>query len=93
MKRLLMIILLMSAALPWIPLNSYADNDFHGLIESRPEGKAGTWMIGGRQVVVTERTKFKEEHGPLTVGACAEVDHEGNFVEKIESEEKSECSK
>jgi hypothetical protein len=73
-----------------IPLNSYADDEFYGIIESRPDGKPGTWVIGGRQVEVTERTKLE---GPLAVGTCAEVEYEGNLVEEIESEKMSKCGK
>jgi hypothetical protein len=93
MKRVLILMVFMSIALLWIPLSSHADNEFHGVIDSRPEGKVGTGVIGGRQVVVTERTELKEKDGPLVVGACAEVDYEGNFVEEIESEQKSKCGK
>ena len=91
MKRLIKILLLSGTAL-WFTLG-HADEEFKGIVESRPEGKVGTWMIGGRQVVVTERTRLKEEAGPLVVGACAEVEYKGDFVEEIESEEKADCGK
>jgi hypothetical protein len=68
-----------------------ADEEFHGIFEKRPEGKAGTWVIGGREVAATERTKLEEDDGPLAVGACAEVEYKGGAVKEIESEEPSEC--
>jgi hypothetical protein len=68
-----------------------ADEEFHGIVEKRPDGPAGTWIIGGREVAVTERTKLDEEDGPLTVGACAEVEYEGGVVKEIESEEPAKC--
>lgn len=41
---------------------------------------------------MTERARLKEHDGPLVVGACAEVDCEGNLVEEIETEQKSKCA-
>ena len=81
---------LVASALFLIPPTIYADDEFYGTIESRPDGKAGIWVIGGRQVEVTERTELE---GSLAVGSCAEVEYEGNVVEEIESEKMSECGK
>jgi hypothetical protein len=67
------------------------DDEFHGIVEKRPEGTTGAWIIGGREVAATERTKLEEDDGPLVVGACAEVEHQGDSVKEIESEEPSEC--
>jgi len=69
----------------------YESVKIYGPIESRPEGKIGTWVIGGRSFDVTDTTELEEKHGPLAVGACAEVEFEGNVVKEIESEEKSKC--
>ncbi len=91
MKRFVVTLLMTGTAL-WLSLGQ-AGEEFKGIIESRPEGKIGTWVIGGRQVVVTEQTRLKEEDGPLAVGACTEVEYEGGVVEEIESEEKSDCGK
>jgi len=63
-----------------------ADDDFYGMIESRPDGKAGTWVIGGRSFDVPANVKLDEDDGPLNVGACAEVDIDDGVVEEIESE-------
>jgi hypothetical protein len=76
-----------------VPLNGHADEDFYGIIEKIPEGKTGTWVIGDRQIAVTKETRLEEEHGPLAVGACAEVEYEGGVVEEIESEAKYKCGK
>ena len=54
-----------------------ADEDFYGIIESRPEGKVGTWVIGG----------------PLKVGACVEVEIDDGKVEEIETEPARKCRK
>jgi hypothetical protein len=71
----------------------YEAEKIYGTIESRPEGKAGTWKIGGRSYEMKDTTKIDEDDGPLVVGACAEVELIGNVVKEIESEKKSKCSK
>jgi hypothetical protein len=71
----------------------YADEDYYGTIESRPKGSAGTWIVSGRSLDVTDKTRLKEKHGPLAVGACVEVEYEGKVVKKIESEETKKCKK
>jgi hypothetical protein len=91
--KVLKVILFIASAVLLMPLSSHADDDFYGIIESIPEGKIGTWVIGGRQIVVTERTQLDEDHGPLGIGACAEVEYEGSLVEEIESESKYKCGK
>jgi hypothetical protein len=63
----------------------------YGPIESRPEGKEGTWVIAGRSFTVTETTELDEDDGPLVVGVCAQVELKGIVVKEIESEEKSKC--
>jgi hypothetical protein len=92
MKRLITLLFLSSGIL-WVPSNSQADDDFYGILEKRPEGKVGTWVIGGREVQVTEKTKLEEDDGPLVAGVCVEVDYEGGLVEDIESEEPNQCRK
>lgn len=74
------------------PAISQANDDFYGLIESRPtDGDQGAWVIGGRQITVTERTKLKQDDGPLAVGACVEVDYDDGKVEEIEAKKAGEC--
>jgi hypothetical protein len=70
-----------------------ADDDFYGIIENRPDGKVGTWVIGGRSVEVTKNTDLDEDNGPLKVGSCAEVEIDNGKVEDIESEPLSRCNK
>jgi hypothetical protein len=67
--KVLKVILFIASAVLLMPLSSHADDDFYGIIESIPEGKIGTWVIGGRQIVVTERTQLDEDHDPLGVAA------------------------
>ena len=70
-----------------------ANDDFYGTIESRPEGKVGTWVIGGRSVEVTKSTELDDDNGPLTIGACVEVDIDDGKVDEIESEPAEKCNR
>lgn len=70
-----------------------AAKDFTGTIESRPESKAGTWVIGGRSFEVTEHTELDEGNGQLEVGACAEVEIRGAVVREIDRVSKRRCRK
>ena len=73
----------------------FADEiEYKGIIESRPTGTAGNWIIGNRVYKATESTKIDEEKGPLKIGACAEVeiDKKGNVTE-IETESMKKCKK
>jgi hypothetical protein len=89
--------LLVAAACAWmvgVAGPAFAeDDDFDGIIESRPDGKVGTWVVGGRSVDTTESTRLEEEHGPLRQGACAEVEMKGPIAEEIESEPLYKCGK
>ncbi len=93
MKRFILRLLVMIHLFLWVPLISHADEECYGIIESRPDAKIGTWVIGGRNVEVTGKTELEEDHGPLVVGACVEVEYKGNVVEEIESEKMSKCQK
>ncbi|CRI66844.1 conserved exported hypothetical protein [Thiocapsa sp. KS1] len=74
-------------------LRAVADDDFYGLVESRPlDGDVGEWVIGGRTFTATAATKIDTDDGPLDVGACASVDTQGERVEEIESEPAQKCS-
>lgn len=70
-----------------------AEDDFYGIIESRPEGNVGTWIVGGHSIEVTELTEIDESYGPLKIGACAEVDIDDGKVEEIESEPAKKCDR
>lgn len=90
MKPLALTLYLTAVSLA-VPLIGQADEDFYGIIESRPVGETGTWVISGRRVEVAQRTKLDAEHGPLVVGACVEVEFEGARVDEIESEPAYKC--
>lgn len=60
------------------------DDDYYGIIKSRPEGKVGEWVIGDKTINVTDAVEIEEDHGPATVGACVEVDFDDNVIDEIE---------
>jgi hypothetical protein len=73
-------------------LGAVADDDFYGIVESRPaDGHVGAWVIGGRTFTATAATEIETDDGPLDIGACASVDMEGERVEEIESEPAGKC--
>ncbi|NIQ17260.1 MAG: hypothetical protein GTN43_00390 [Candidatus Aenigmarchaeota archaeon] len=54
---------------------------FYGTIEKIPEtGREGIWIVNGREILVTNSTKIKEEHGKAEAGVYVEV--EGNYSGK-----------
>jgi hypothetical protein len=72
----IVLIALTAAALLPFPLSLYAKDELSwiGRIEARPSnGFVGTWTVRGHLFTVTGATQIKEELGPLSVGACAEV--------------------
>ena len=63
MKRMNIVYIFMAAALLAAPV-SYASEDFYGTIESQPKGNAGTWVVGGRKVDVTDKTQLVDRVWP-----------------------------
>lgn len=62
-----------------------------GIISSRPAGKVGTWVIGGRRFTATRSTQLDMVEGPLRIGACAKVRFSGSRAIEIDSEPASDC--
>ncbi len=50
----------------------------YGTVEKTPQDLIGTWVVRGRQIVVTRDTRIDEEHGRAGTGAYVEV--EGTVV-------------
>ena len=46
---------------------------FHGFVEKMPDGLHGSWIIGGRTVLVTPYSRVEQKHGLGTLGSYAEV--------------------
>lgn len=81
------------ATFAFVPSTSQADDDFYGVVEQRPAGKAGTWVIGGRTLQVDDRVELDEKKGAIAVGSCVEVDIDDGRVEEIERERDSKCKR
>lgn len=89
-----MLLMMVSASLATA---SPADDwpEWRGLLESRPAGVAGEWIVGGRTFTATAGTVLEQEHGMLQVGVCTEVKYQtvgaGYQAIKINSEESYKC--
>ena len=73
---------------------SCSDNEVEqtGILDHRPEGKDGMWVIDGISYSVTEDVELDEDNGPLTAGACVELEMKDGDVTEIESESMEKCS-
>ncbi len=72
---------------------AFADEEFYGRVDSRPDSNPGIWIISGQQVEVTDKTKIDSDNGPLVVGSCVEVEHKKGVVKEIESAKPAKCGK
>ena len=72
---------------------AFGDEEFYGTVESRPTENPGIWIVSGQQVEVTDRTDIDNDHGPLVVGSCVEVEHKKGVVKEIESAKPSKCGR
>src|SRR5687767_11597125 len=70
-----------------------ADEEFYGTVENRPTKNLGIWVVSGQQIEVTDNTKIDNDHGPLVVGSCVEVEHKQGVVKEIESAKPAQCGK
>jgi len=72
---------------------SCADNEveYTGILEHRPDGKDGMWVIDGKSFSVTDKVDLDEDYGPLTPGTCVELEMKDGDVKEIESQEMEEC--
>lgn len=70
-----------------------ADNtvEYTGILDHRPEGKDGMWVIDGKSFSVTDEVELDEDHGPITAGACVELEMKDGEVREIESKEMEKC--
>ena len=72
---------------------SCSDNEvaFTGILDHRPEGKDGMWVIDGKSFSVTEAVDLDEDEGPITVGTCVELEMDEGDVTEIESAKMDKC--
>ena len=65
--------------------------EYTGILDHRPEGKDGMWVIDGKSFSVTEDVELDEDDGPITVGTCVGLDMVDGDVREIESAEMEDC--
>ncbi len=53
---------------------SGSESKIYGIVEKTPRGEIGTWIVSGREIVVTKDTRIKEKHGKAEAGAYVEVE-------------------
>ena len=72
---------------------SCADNEveYTGVLEHRPEGKDGMWVIDGKSYSVTDAVDLDEDDGPLEIGACIELEMIDGDVREIETQNMEKC--
>lgn len=49
------------------------ESKIYGTVSKIPESGFGTWVVNGKEVIVTKDTFIEEEHGRAVVGAYVEV--------------------
>ncbi|MCI5121438.1 MAG: hypothetical protein D3908_09675 [Candidatus Electrothrix sp. AUS4] len=65
------------------------ESKLYGVIEKMPEnGYNGTWVVNGKQILVTDATKIKEKYGRAAVGKYVEVEgrRDGESLKAFEIE-------
>ena len=65
--------------------------EYTGILDHRPEGKDGMWVIDGKSFSVSEDVKLDEDDGPLEAGACVGLEMEDGDVKEIETEAMDKC--
>lgn len=85
--------ILIAASCAAFSSSAFADEEFYGTVESRPTENPGIWVVSGQQVEVTDKTEIDNDHGPLVVGSCVEVEHKKGVVKEIESAKPSKCGR
>jgi hypothetical protein len=57
-----------------------SESKFYGTVQKIPPERVGTWVVNGREILVTKETRIREEYGTVAEGAYVEV--EGNNTGK-----------
>jgi len=70
--------------------HSEHDVKIYGIVDRLPEGGIGTWVVKGKEVLVTKDTYIQERHGRAAAGAYVEVKgtYSGNALQADEIEVK-----
>jgi hypothetical protein len=57
-----------------------SESKFYGTVQKIPPERVGTWVVNGREILITRETRIREEYGTVVEGAYVEV--EGNNTGK-----------
>ena len=70
----------------------HSDHDvkIYGTVDKIPAGGIGTWVVKGKEILVTKDTYIQERHGKASAGAYVEVKatYNGNTLQADEIEVK-----
>jgi hypothetical protein len=50
----------------------------YGKVQSLPNGRIGVWNVNGKEIIVSQNTLIREQHGKAEVGAYVEVKGSSN---------------
>ena len=65
--------------------------EYRGILQNRPVGTAGVWVIDDVPYHANFKTIVEQEHGPLGIGACVGIAMTRGIVRRIESENPDTC--
>jgi hypothetical protein len=65
--------------------------EYRGILQNRPVGTAGVWVIDNVPYHANYKTIVVQEHGPLGIGACVGISMTRGIVSRIESEDPDAC--
>lgn len=67
--------------------------EYRGILQNRPVGIAGVWVVDGEPYRANYQTVLSEAHGPLGIGACVEIQMTRGIVRQIESASPEACNR
>lgn len=74
-----------------LTVSAFADESWSGIVKQEPQGDNVHWLIGDNELTMNENTRIKVSVGRLEVGACAQVDADGQAIEKVTTRPMSRC--
>jgi hypothetical protein len=67
------------------------EGKIYGTVERIPKDVIGTWVVNGKEILVTKETFVKEEYGKSEIGAYVEI--EGSYIGKTFTAHKIEIKR